>query len=565
MLTKTFNVLKQPKKIKKLPHFLKSKFVIARRDHLFASIAEEVTLLANKAQRQKIRILYGPSFSGWAPCRVHDFLLTQALRVRRADIIPCVMGRLQFGETSYIGGHWGGAKDQSELSAEQSEKNYKRVADADHLLWMVWSKLNPIQLERYVTPARIEQLLSEANTYSLENYKGWTYQNLPVVQWALDVLCNNALVSDVTLIPHYKIKLFNYLHHILVMTEACRCVLDDVNPDIVISNDSFYYPWSILEKLCDRRDIPHYNYWPGVRKNRVCYAKGEPAMLLNMSRTWKEFKTKDLTDHQQVLIQDYLANRHTGKDLAGLNTCDPKQNAKELELFDWGKIDAKKPTALLAANVCWDLCALNKNIQFESMFDWIIQTVNLFADHPEWQLIIKPHPGEENDQIPLTLQTVKGELLRNNVKIPDNVLVLDARTGISVYELFTKVQVGLVYTSTVGLEMACLGIPVITAGSSHYHGMGFTFDSHDKETYFEQITQLLSENGQFAQKESWSELAKKFFYLYEFEYPVDLGVLEYDGQGRVSTKVKSAKDLMPGKHRGLDFICGKILKREYIF
>jgi len=199
------------------------------------------------------------------------------------------------------------------------------------------------------------------------------------------------------------------------------------------------------------------------------------------------------------------------------------------------------------------------------MFDWIAQTVEFFSEHSEWQLVVKPHPGEENDHIPLTRQTVRGELSRNSVKVPDNVLVLDARTEVSVYELFAKAQVGLVHTSTAGLEMACMGIPVITAGSSHYHGMGFTFDSPDKETHFEQLTQLLTANGRFAQKQSWRTLARKFFYIYEFEYPVDLGILEYDGQGQASTRVKSAKDLLPGKHEGLDFICGKILNREDVF
>ncbi len=563
MLRNSVKVLKEPKKIKKVPRFLKNKLFTVKQNWLFASIAEEVASMVDSLE-PRVRLLYGPCFSIFEPCRIHDFLLAQALRLRGAEIIPCAIGRLQFGETSYIGGHWGGANDQSELSAEQSERNYKRIADADDLLWVTWSKLRPISLDSYVTPARIEQLLSEANTYSLENYKDWTYHNLPVGRWALDVLCNNALVSDETLIPYYKIKLYAYLHHVLVMTEACQYVLDDVEPDIVISNDSFYYPWSILEKLCEQQNISFYNYWPGVRKNRVCYAKGEPAMLLNMSRTWQEFKKKDLTDHRQILIQDYLTTRHTGKDMPGLNTCDPKQNAKRLEQFDWEKIDTKKPIALLAANVCWDLSALNKNIQFESMFDWIAQTVKFFAEHREWQLIIKPHPAEENEQIPLTLQTVKSELLRNNINIPDNVLVLGARTGISVYELFPKVRLCLVYTSTVGLEMACLGIPVITAGSSHYRGMGFTFDSSDKKTYFEQLTQLLSADGKFAQKDAWSKLAKKFFYLYEFEYPVDLGVLEY-AQGQASTKVKSAKDLMPGKHRGVDFVCDKILQKENMF
>lgn len=563
ILTKILKVLKEPKKIKKLPHFLKNEFITTKQNKLFASIAEEVASIAN-TQEPQVRVLYGLSFSIWVPCSVHDFLLTQALRLRGAEVIPCVMGRLQFGETSYIGGIWGGATDKPQLNTEQSKRNYKRLAKADKLLWVTRSKLNPIPLDRYVSTIRIAELKYQAQKYPLENYVNWTYQDLPVGKWARDALRNNSLVSDERLIPYYKSRLQSYLHHVMVMVEACQGVLDEVKPDIVISNDSYYYPGSILEKLCAQRRISHYNYWPGVHKNRFCYAKGEPAMSLNLSQTWQKFQKDDMTDQQQADIEEYLANRYTGKSLPGINTSDPCKNAQELEPMDLSQLNTEKATALLPANVCWDLSALDKYVQFENMFDWIAKTVRFFAEHPEWQLIVKAHPTEENQLIPETRQKLKDELARLGVAIPENVFTLGPRTEVSVYDLFTFTHVGLVYTTTVGLEMACLGIPVITAGRSHYRGMGFTFDPPDKETYFEQLTQLLSANGKFAQKEAWSKQAKKFFYLYEFEYPIDLGILEY-AQGQASTKVKSAKDLMPGKHRGLDFVCDKILNKENIF
>ena len=37
-------------------------------------------------------------------------------------------------------------------------------------------------------------------------------------------------------------------------------------------------------------------------------------------------------------------------------------------------------------------------------------------------------------------------------------------------------DLALVYTTTVGLEAANLGIPVAVAGATHYRGRGFTHD-----------------------------------------------------------------------------------------
>ncbi len=563
MLSTALKLLGKPGRLKNLSTLLGHNFTNARRDQLFASIAQEVESMV-ASNEAGVRVLYGPSFSIFEPCRVHDFILTQALRLRGAEIIPCAMGRLQFGETSYIGGYWGGAKDQPELSKEQDERNYKLVADADQLLWATWCGLNPVPLDRYVPAGRIAEIKCQALQYSLENYNTWTYHDLPVGQWALDTLRNNVLVSDERLVPHYKKKLRAYLHHVMVMVEACRGVLDEVKPDIVISNDSYYYPWAILEKLCGPRDIAHYNYWPGVRKNGVCYAKGEPAMNLNLTRAWQSFQKQTLSATQQTVLEDFLATRKTGNFLAGINTSDPSQNARQLERTDLSRLNPAKPTALLAANVCWDLCALDKNVQFRDMFDWIAQTVRFVSCHPEWQLIVKAHPGEENQSIPETRQKLKDELTRRSIIASENVLVLGPRTEVSVYDLFPYTQVGLVYTTTVGLEMACLGIPVITAGQSHYCGMGFTHDPRDVETYFAQLVKLLSAREPASQKEARSNLAKKFFYLYEFEYPIDLRVLEY-GQGKANAKVESVKDLAPGRHAGLDFVCDRILDAKPFF
>jgi len=535
----------------------------ARRDRLFISVAEEVVSIIPPAKPQ-VRVLYGPSFSIFEPCRIHDFLLSLALRLRGAEIIPCTMGRLQFGETSYIGGYWGGAMDQAEMSQEQDEHNYKLVADADQLLWVTWCGMKPIPLDRYVPPPRIAELKVKAKQYSTENYKAWTYHDLPVGKWALDTLRNNALVSDELLVPDFKEKLHGYLHHVMVMVEACRAILEEVKPDTVISNDSYYYPWAILEQLCRQRRIPHYNYWPGVRKNGVCYAKGEPAMNLNLTRTWQSFRKRKLLNPEQTILEDFLATRHTGNLLPGINTSNPRQNARELEPVDISQLDREKPTALLAANACWDLCSLDKSVQFQDMFDWIAETVRFFAGHPEWQLVVKAHPAEENQDIPQTRQKLTDELRRRHSIASENVFVLGPRTQVSVYELFPLTQVGLVFTTTVGLEMACLGLPVITAGRSHYRGMGFTIDPPDIKSYFDEIARVLSTSTPLSQKEARQKLAKRYFYLYAFEYPIDLGILEYS-QGRAMTTVTNAQDLAPGKHESLDLVCTRILNKGAFF
>lgn len=547
-----------------LSKLIKNRYKIFQKNRKFSALAASVRDYSI-GHTTGPKILFGPSFSIYEPCKVHDFILANALQIRGAKIIPCCMGRLQFGETSYLGGIWGGLKDGAvNLDEKQERDNYRFVAESDKQLWETWGGLLPINLDKYVPESRIEELLLVANNYNLDEYKEWKYSGLNVGKWAVDSLRNNAMVSDETIIQHYQVKLYHYLHHIIIMVDACEGVLNDIKPDIVFSSDSYYYPWAILEQLCDRYKIPFYNGYPSIRKNAVCYAKGEPAMALNISRVWENFKESHLGSQELDVLDDFFKTRTAGKYSPGLNTCDPKENSDDLESFNWGKIDREKPTALLTPNVCWDLVALNRDVQFENMFDWIAKTIQFFEKHPEWQLIIKPHPAEENRHIPVTKQTVVKFLQEQGTKIPENVIVLGAKTEITVYDLFPIVKVGLVYTTTVGIEMTTLGIPVITAGRSHYHSHGFTFDPPTKELYFDDLGKLLANQIESTERETWPVLAKKFLYLYMFVYPIDLGILQYDFVDADIT-IEDGAELLPGRHEGLDFICTKILNKESVF
>jgi hypothetical protein len=43
---------------------------------------------------------------------------------------------------------------------------------------------------------------------------------------------------------------------------------------------------------------------------------------------------------------------------------------------------------------------------------------------------------------------------------------------------------------TIGLELPCLGVPVLTAGTGRYEGRGFTIDSASKEEYLGRLAHL---------------------------------------------------------------------------
>jgi hypothetical protein len=80
-------------------------------------------------------------------------------------------------------------------------------------------------------------------------------------------------------------------------------------------------------------------------------------------------------------------------------------------------------------------------------------------------------------------------------------------------------DVGLVYTTTVGMEMAMSGIPVIVVGNTHYRNKGFTLDPESWQGYFEILSNVLEHPGQNRLTDRQVEQAWNYAYRFFFDYP----------------------------------------------
>lgn len=529
-------------------------------------------LVSERQIRPGQKVLFGLSFSIYEPSRVHDFLLSQALRLRGASIIPLTLaseqhGRVEIvqeGENNIFGGVWGGYTGNLDHDARLSAQHNRHILETEQLLWQKWAGLTPIPLTRYLTETDRQRIRRLTHEYPLADYENWRYGSMPVGQWAIDVLVNNELVGEVKVIPNYQEKLYHYLYNILLLIEACSRALDDLKPDVIVSNDTFYYQWAILEALARARSIPCYNQWSGSRRFGWCYALDEPAMKLNMDKAWQSWQHCPLSAQENKLVDTYLSDlRPAGKGMI-LNTAQPAANghlgATEATTFDFSK-----PTALLASNVIWDLAALNKDYLFDDLVAWVRGVLDFFKQNQQYQLILKTHPGEKNKSIPLTRQRIADEVRRYMPELPPNIILLEPDTSVSIYDLIPHVKVGLVYTTTVGIEMSVSGKPVVTCAQALYRGKGFTYDPETTAAYFETIQTLLQTDEPLQLVTDRITQAKRFFHLYYFRYFTSLNLFDHVFEKCSTLYLSAGHDLLPGQNPVLDYVTSSILTGQPIF
>lgn len=138
-------------------------------------------------------------------------------------------------------------------------------------------------------------------------------------------------------------------------------------------------------------------------------------------------------------------------------------------------------------NLIWDASLEADQSLYPNVFDWIEHTITSLTSDENINLFIKTHPAES---ILGTNESVYNWIKTNHSNNLNKFELFGPETDIDTYEMISDLDVGLVYNSTVGLEMVYYEKPVITAGDTHYRGLGITHDPESSKEYMQMINNL---------------------------------------------------------------------------
>ena len=103
--------------------------------------------------------------------------------------------------------------------------------------------------------------------------------------------------------------------------------------------------------------------------------------------------------------------------------------------------------------------------------------------------------------------------------IPEHIHLVAADAKINTYDLVEIADLGLVYTTTVGMEMAMSGVRVIVVGNTHYRNKGFTLDPSSWEDYFDLLARVMTDPTVYRLSEKQVAQAWNYAFRFFFEYP----------------------------------------------
>ncbi len=155
-------------------------------------------------------------------------------------------------------------------------------------------------------------------------------------------------------------------------------------------------------------------------------------------------------------------------------------------------LDSSKKTAVIFAHVLWDIEHYYGEPFYASYEEWLAETARLAAQNLQVNWIIKLHPA--NMLWPDTAQAGEppeiGILRRALGTLPAHLKIIPPDTDINTYALFPLTDYCVTVSGTVGIELACYGVPVVTGGRGRYSHRGFTVDSRGREGYEQKLANI---------------------------------------------------------------------------
>ncbi len=310
----------------------------------------------------------------------------------------------------------------------------------------------------------------------------------------------------------YKLRVERNEHAALT---AIR-LLQDERPETVLVPNGLVTELGIFYQVARHLDLMTVTYEFNDQREQIWLSQNNVVMRQNTDALWATKGGTPLTEPEREKIAA-LEDARTSAKKYGKGTRfwqDVASVGSEQLRADLG-LD-ERPVVLLATNVLGDSLTLGRNVFTASMAEWIAKTVQYFAARSDVQLVVRVHPGERLMKGPSSLGVIHAAV----PQMPAHIKLIGPDEKINTYDLMTLAGLGLAYTTTVGMEMAMRGAPVILAGQTHYRGRGFTYEPVTYDEYFALLDKLLSNLADYRLSPEQVELAWNYAYRFFFDFPL---------------------------------------------
>jgi len=381
-----------------------------------------------------------------------------------------------------------------------------------------------------------------------ESLQTLEYKGLSVGKFTLSTLMRQTRrgkinADDPASVVMMRERLSNSLHH----TDGAISLMTQIKPNCVYFIDRGYTPEGEYFEAALQFGAKATTLNTAHRSGLMCLkrynTKNKSRHFATLSdKSWRQALDMTFTDiHWQELYKELKDTYESGEWYDEVGTQFGKKIIAGDSIISDLCLDPSKKTGVLFAHMFWDATFFWGVDIFEDYEDWFIQSLKAMAKNKDMNWIVKLHPANnvKDKRDNYNGDHVEYDAINKAVgDLPAHIKVLAPDAPISTFSLFNTIDYCLTVRGTIGIECASFGIPVITAGTGRYDGLGFTRDNKTPEEYLS-VLETLHEFPPMEEGEI--ELARRFAWVLLFKRTLKYETVHFhykqDAQATLKIKV----------------------------
>ncbi|MHB1275784.1 MAG: glycosyltransferase [Candidatus Humimicrobiaceae bacterium] len=396
------------------------------------------------------------------------------------------------------------------LKSSKLNNRYYKIFGVKLIYWEDILKEGRVSYSQEIS--NLDNVISNCKNFL--DFYNFSFDNFPLGKFAISTYCRNFLVGDIDFSDSEAVeKLKYYISSTYLHFLCAKKFVSDFKISKAFFTELNTDSYGGVYKACLEKDVDIVK-WASSNRDNSFFIEHLSKNFNSVHHSslspyvWERIKDKKFLEWQEREIQDYFEKRYKGqwkifarnyKNTKILNSAEVR---KKIGLTDKDKI------AIIYSHILYDNLYFYGTDLFYNYNEWLIETIRTACKNKNVKWFIKIHPSniwrrERNSKEYLELVLID-KYLKN---LPEHVKIIGPDTSISPLSWMETADFGVTVRSTVGLEMACFGKPVITAGTGRYENVGFTIDSKSREEYAKRLLEL-PENADFTEEQA--TLARKY-------------------------------------------------------
>jgi hypothetical protein len=417
-------------------------------------------------------------------------------------------------------------------------------------------------LGRYITPDERRLSVDWVARLPKDGLLTAIYRDWPVGAWAKSSVNTHLRMSHLDFeLPQVEAAYREFLQSTLLACFALSRLLDDSKPDVLFLFNGRMATTRVALELARQHGIRVVCHERGFVNEAISLTVNDHCISIGQFKEiWEKWGVVPLSLGQLEAISTCLYERRHGRNLNWTAFSPPPQTPSDvLRHLD---VDPKRPLWVLFTSSDDEVVALaDWTTPFDSQMDWIERSIAFAANHPEIQLVLRIHPNTAGKRASGNNIQQLEQLLGLIPLAPSNVRFVLPEDPVSSYTLMDLATVGLVYQSTVALEMSCLGKTVVSAAESYVYGLPFVQSVYDASRYESLLDTLLKVPIRQTSRDI-KRYALRYAYGFYFRKSISFPLVGMKNYQTPELRYRSLEELRPGMDDGLDRAVRILLDNE---